>query len=124
VFDVDHEQRLRDLYAAFNGREIDAVLDALAEDVDWPNAWEGGRLRGRAAVREYWTRQWAEIDGRVEPVGFAVRPDGRVAVEVDQTVRDLNGALLSEGRVRHVYAFRAGLVTSMDVEEPESPTLG
>jgi ketosteroid isomerase-like protein len=121
---VDQEQRLRDLYAAFNGREIDAVLAALAEDVDWPNAWEGGRLRGRAAVRDYWTRQWAEIDGRVEPVGFAVRPDGRVAVEVDQTVRDLDGALLSESRVRHVYAFRDGLVASMDVEEPESPTLG
>ena len=121
---MDIEQRLRALYAAFNAREIDEVLAALAEDVDWPNAWEGGRLRGRAAVRDYWTRQWAEIDGRVEPVGFVSRPDGRVAVEVDQTVRDLEGALLSEGRVRHVYAFRAGLVVSMDVEQPDSPTLG
>jgi nuclear transport factor 2 (NTF2) superfamily protein len=114
---VETEQRLRALYAAFNAREIDAVLDALAEDVDWPNAWEGGRLRGRAAVRDYWTRQWAEIDGQVEPVEFATRPDGRVAIEIDQTVRDLNGTLLSEGRVRHVYAFaEAGLVTSMEVE--------
>ena len=120
---MDIEQRLRALYVAFNAREMDTVLAALAEDVDWPNAWEGGRLRGRAEVREYWTRQWAEIDGRVEPVGFATRPDGRVAVEVDQTVRDLEGALLSEGRVRHVWAFRAGLVVSMDVEEPESPSL-
>ena len=47
-----------------------------------------------------------------------------MAVEVEQTVRDLDGVLLSEGRVRHVWAFRAGLVASMDVEEPESPTLG
>ena len=121
---MEHEPRLRALYAAFNAREIDKVLAALAEDVDWPNAWEGGRLRGRAAVRDYWTRQWAEIDGRVEPVGFALRPDGRVAVAVDQTIRDLAGALLSEGRVRHVYAFRAGLVVSMYVEQPDSPSLG
>ena len=113
---MDSEQRLRALYAAFNAREIDKVLAALAEDVDWPNAWEGGRLRGREEVRGYWTRQWAEIDGRVEPVGFETRPDGRVAVEVDQTVRDLEGALLSEGRVRHVYAFRDGLVVAMEVE--------
>ena len=114
---MDIEQRLRALYVAFNAREIDAVLAALAEDVDWPNAWEGGRLNGREAVREYWTRQWAEIDGRVEPVGFETRPDGRVAVQVDQTVRDLEGALLSEGRVVHVYAFRDdGLVASMEVE--------
>jgi hypothetical protein len=54
----------------------------------------------------------------VDPVGFASLPDGRVAVEVDQTVRDRDGALLGEGRVRHVYAFRDGLVVSMDVEEP------
>ena len=121
---MEHEPRLRALYAAFNAREIDTVLAALADDVDWPNAWEGGRLRGRAEVRDYWTRQWAEIDGRVEPVGFTSLPDGRVAVEVEQTVRDLDGVLLSEGRVRHVWAFRAGLVASMDVEEPESPTLG
>jgi nuclear transport factor 2 (NTF2) superfamily protein len=114
---VDTEQRLRALYVAFNAREIDTVLAALHEDVDWPNAWEGGRLRGRAAVRDYWTRQWAEIDGQVEPVDFTALPDGRVAIEIDQTVRDLNGTLLSEGRVRHVYAFAEdGLVTSMEVE--------
>jgi len=51
------EERLRALYAAFNARDIDAVLAAMTEDVDWPNAWEGGRLSGRAAVRNYWTRQ-------------------------------------------------------------------
>jgi nuclear transport factor 2 (NTF2) superfamily protein len=114
---MTEEERLRTLYAAFNARELDTVLAALAEDVDWPNAWEGGRLQGRAAVRDYWTRQWAAIDGRVEPSDFEALPDGRVAVDVDQTVRDLDGALLSEGSVRHVYAFRDGLVTRMDVED-------
>jgi hypothetical protein len=114
---VDTEQRLRALYVAFNAREIDAVLAALDEDVDWPNAWEGGRVRGHAAVRDYWTRQWQEIDGRVEPV--AVRPldDGRVAVDVDQVVRALDGTLISEARVVHVYAISDGLIRRMDVED-------
>jgi uncharacterized protein YbjT (DUF2867 family) len=42
----DHrrEQRLPDLYASFNARDVDAVLAATAADVDWPNAWEGGRV--------------------------------------------------------------------------------
>ena len=115
---MDDEQHLRTIYAAFNARDIDAVLAALAEDVDWPNAWEGGRLRGREAVRAYWTRQWAEIDGRVEPVDIEALGDGRFAVDVAQTVRDLDGQLLSEGRVRHVYELREGLVVRMDVEEP------
>jgi ketosteroid isomerase-like protein len=111
------EELLKRLYAAFNERDIEAVLAHLDEGVDWPNAWEGGRLHGRDAVRDYWTRQWAEIDGYVEPAGFTARPGSAVAVDVRQTVRALDGALLSEGSVVHVYRFRDGLVTRMDVEE-------
>jgi hypothetical protein len=117
---VDAEQQLRALYVAFNARDIDAVLAALADDVDWPNAWKGGRLRGRDAVRSYWTRQWAEINPRVDPVDIAEMPDGRVAVEVEQKVLGLDGSVLGEGRVRHVYRLRDGFVARMDVEEPEA----
>lgn len=114
---MNYERELTALYAAFNARDIDAVLDGLTDDVDWPNAWEGGRLHGKEAVRSYWTRQWAEIDPRVEPVSFARRPDGAVAVEVQQVVRAHDGALVSESRVNHVYVLRGGLVTRMDVED-------
>jgi hypothetical protein len=34
-------------------------------------------------------------------------------------VRDLEGAVLSDGRVRHVYTMRDGLVVRMDIQEPE-----
>jgi ketosteroid isomerase-like protein len=105
------------MYAAFNARDIDALLEQMTPDVDWPNAWEGGRVHGHAEVRDYWNRQWSVIDPSVEPVAFNVRPDGRVAVEVDQLVRGSDGAVLSEGRVVHVYTFRDGLIARMDVEE-------
>jgi hypothetical protein len=114
---MDTEQRLRELYDAFNARDVDAVLAAVTDDVDWPNAWEGGRVHGKAAMRSYWTRQWAEIDPRVEPVEMAEREDGRVAVAVEQTVLDLDGGLIAKRSVRHVYAFEDGLVARMDVEE-------
>lgn len=52
-----------------------------------------------------------------EPMTFTPRPDGSMAVEVHQVARDLRGALLAEGRVLHVSAFRDGLVARMDVEE-------
>ena len=110
--------RLRTVYAAFNARDIDTILEHMTADVDWPNAWEGGRLKGREAVREYWTRQWAAIDPTVDPIGFTERPDGTIAVDVRQAVRDLDGGLVSEGQVVHVYAFRGDLVARMDVEEP------
>ncbi|MCU1677796.1 MAG: hypothetical protein JWM93_2554 [Frankiales bacterium] len=117
---MDYERRLRIIYSAFNARDIDAVLAAMADDVDWPNAWEGGRVQGHDAVRAYWTRQWAAIDPRVHPVGFSTRPDGRVAVDVHQVAHALDGALLGEGRVVHVYEFRDDLVTRMDVEESDA----
>jgi hypothetical protein len=114
---MDREERLRAVYAAFNARDVEAVLEAMTEDVDWPNAWEGGRVHGREGVRGYWTRQWAAIDPSVEPVGFSTRPDGSVAVDVDQAVRSLDGELVGEGRVVHVYTFDGDLVARMDVED-------
>src|SRR5215210_286785 len=117
---MSHEQRLRDTYAAFNARDMEHVLQQLTADVDWPNAWEGGRVAGHAAVREYWTRQWAQIDPHVEPVAFTTLPDGRVEVEVHQVVRGLDGTLLVEGTVLHTYSFRDGLVARMDVTERDA----
>jgi len=113
----DTADRLRALYRGFNARDIDAVISQMTSDVDWPNAWEGGRLSGHDAVRDYWTRQWSEIDPSVEPVEVTTRADGSVAVEVDQTVRALDGTVVAEGRVRHLYVLRDGLVARMDVEE-------
>lgn len=114
---MNADELLRSMYAAFNARDIDGVLAAMTEDVDWPNAWEGGRLVGHEPVRDYWTRQWAAIDPHVEPMEIGPRADGRVAVEVRQRVRDLDGEVLSDGNVVHVYEMRSGLVARMDVEE-------
>jgi ketosteroid isomerase-like protein len=116
---MDHEALLRRLYAAFNARDVDAVLAALHPDVDWPNAFEGGRVAGRDGVREYWTRQFTQIDPHVEPVGFSTDADGRVAVAVQQLVRTIDGEVLADRVVTHVYAFREGLVERMDVIEPD-----
>ena len=116
---TDTNDRFQRLYRAFNAREIDALLNEMTSDVDWPNAWEGGRLKGHESVRDYWTRQWSEIDPSVEPVDVVTRSDGAVAVEVAQTVRALDGSVIAENRVRHVYALRDGLIARMDVEELE-----
>jgi ketosteroid isomerase-like protein len=106
---------IRRAYEAFNARDLDAALALMAPDVDWPNAWEGGRVIGHDAVHEYWTRQWAEIDPRVEPVGVRELPDGRISVDVHQIVRSPAGELLADARVEHVYTVRDGLIARMEV---------
>ena len=102
-------------YAAFNARDVDAVLALMHADVDWPNGMEGGRVHGHRAVREYWTRQWGSIDPRVEPRAFATEADGRIAVDVRQVVRDRAGALLKDEMVQHVYRIEGGLIRSMEI---------
>ena len=110
-----YEELLRRAYEAFNARDVDAALALMHPDVDWPNGMEGGRVLGRAAVREYWTRQFEVIDSRVEPEGFTTDAEGRVVVDVHQVVRDTAGELLSDGRVEHVYTIRDGLVERMEI---------
>lgn len=113
------EALIQDLYAAFNARDADAVLANASPDVDWPNGWEGGRVSGQAAVRDYWARQWSEIDPTVEPTAFAALDDGRIAVTVHQTVRSLAGDVISDGTLIHTYTFDdAGRVSAMEISEP------
>jgi hypothetical protein len=112
---TDERAVLTRAYAAFNAREIDAVLAMMHQDVDWPNGWEGGRVRGHDQVREYWTRQWAAIDPTVEPTGFSTDREGRTVVTVHQVVRDLDGRVISDGVGVHVYRIEDGLIRSMEI---------
>jgi len=108
---------IENAYHAFNARDIDAALSLMHADVDWPNGWEGGRVRGHREIRDYWTRQWAAIDPHVEPVAFEVDEAGRTVVTVRQVVRDREGNVLSEGTVEHVYQIADGLIRSMELKE-------
>lgn len=90
-------------------------------EVDWPNAWEGGRVRGREAVAAYWARQFEQISSRVEPLGFTREEDGAIAVDVHQVVHDADsGEVVSDSRVVHRWWFEKGQVVRMDVVETES----
>jgi hypothetical protein len=104
-------------YAAFNARNIDAVLAMMHPDVDWANGMEGGRVQGHQGVRDYWERQWASIDPRVEPLRFTPDEVDRMVVDVHQVVRDLTGKVLSDQMVQHVYTIQDNLIQRMDIKK-------
>jgi hypothetical protein len=110
-----YRQVIEKAYEAFNARQIDAVLAWMDADVHWPNGWEGGYVHGHVGVRDYWTRQWQEIDPVVTPVEFQDEPDGRVRVRVHQHVKDVEGNVLFDGTVTHVYAFDKGKIKRMEI---------
>jgi ketosteroid isomerase-like protein len=109
------EAFLEQVYASFNARDIEAVLAALHEDVTWANGMEGGHVHGREAVRSYWTRQWATLDPHVEPTGYSIGAEGEIVVEVHQTVRDLQGTVLVDQMVGHIFRIDNGLITRFDI---------
>ena len=103
-------------YAAFNARDIDLAFSTMHPDVQWPKAFEGGYVSGYTAIRKYWTRQWTEINPRVEPVGFNKRENGTIETIVHQIVKDLEGNLIFDGTVKHIYTLQNGLLRRMDIE--------
>ncbi len=110
-------------YAAFNRRDIEAILALMSPDVDWPNGMEGGRLHGFGEVRAYWKRQWGILDPHVDPVRMEDDDTGNTVVEVHQVIRDLSGNILKDQIVQHVYSFREGLIERMDIRSPGTGTM-
>lgn len=111
----EHVERLKRLYDQFNARDMENLLAAMHEDVAWANGMEGGHIHGRDGVRAYWTRQWQMIDPHVEPVDFSSGPNGEIIVEVHAVVRDLDGNILDDKMVGHLFRVDNGLITRFDI---------
>ncbi len=107
---------IKKAYAAFNARDIDTALSTMHPDVQWSKAFEGGYASGHNEIREYWTRQWKEINPNVEPVGFNERQNGTLEILVHQLVKDLQDNIIFDGIVKHVYTLQEGLLRRMDIE--------
>ena len=114
---MSNEEIITYAYQAFNKRQIDQVLAFFDPEVDWPNGWEGGYVHGHEEVRNYWERQWAEINPTVEPTDFETSADGRFRVTVHQHVEDPTGIVLFSGSIYHIYTFENGLIRKMEISD-------
>ena len=112
----DEVELLKRLYDRFNARDMEALLATMHEDVIWANGMEGGYVYGHDGVREYWTRQWAILDPRVEPLDIKPDERGRWVVKVHQVVRDREGNVLVDTIVHHAYTIHDSLIAQMDIE--------
>lgn len=114
---ITREAMIRQMYDHFNARDAAALMKAMHDKVDWPNGWEGGRVLGKDAVKDYWLRQWMAINPAVKPTAFEELPDGRLRVTVHQVVTDKEGRVLDDRHVGHTYTFLDDRVSRMDIEE-------
>jgi hypothetical protein len=119
-----NQELISQVYSAFNQRDIDATLVLMSENVSWPKASEGGRVVGKQAIRDYWTRQWAEFDPHVEVLEVVDHEMGKTDVKVHQLVKNLKGDVLSDTELWHVYTIANGLIERMDIKEGEGSSEG
>ena len=121
---ADTRTIIEQAYSAFNHRNIDAALALMTEDVSWPRASEGGKIVGKEEIRAYWTRQWAEFDPHVEPLAITEDAVGKVRVRVHQLVKSLQGDLLADSEVLHVFTMNRGLIAAMDLGDEADAIAG
>ena len=110
-------EMIRNLYSAFNARDIETCLAGMQPNVEWPNGMEGGTVHGHDGVRAYWTRQWGMINSHVDPVKIEADGHGRIVVDVHQVVRELSGKVISDQMVEHIYSLENGLIRSMTIRK-------
>jgi hypothetical protein len=119
---ADTNRLIQQAYSAFNKRDIDGALALMTHDVSWPKASEGGKVVGKEEIRAYWTRQWGEFDPHVEPLAITEGDGGKVRVRVHQLVKSLQGEVLSDREVLHVFTVNTGLIAAMDLGDEADPT--
>ena len=121
---ADTKSTIEQAYSAFNKRDIDGALALMTPDVSWPKASEGGKVVGKEEIRGYWTRQWGEFDPHVEPLEMTKEDEGKTCVRVHQIVKSLQGDVLSDSEVLHVFTVKNGLIAAMDLGDEAHPSAG
>jgi hypothetical protein len=119
---ADTQTLIEQACSAFNKRDIDGALALMTQDVSWPKASEGGKVVGKEEIRAYWTRQWGEFDPHVEPLAITEGDGGEVRVRVHQLVKSLQGDVLSDSEVLHVFTVITGLIAAMDLGDEADST--
>jgi hypothetical protein len=121
---VETKTIIEQAYSAFNKRDIDGALALMTQDVSWPKASEGGKVVGKKEIRAYWTRQWGEFDPHVEPLAITEEDGSKIRVRVHQLVKSLQGDVLSDSEVLHLFTVKSGLIAAMDLGDKADSIAG
>jgi ketosteroid isomerase-like protein len=107
---------LREAYAAFNRRDMDAAVAGLDAQIEWSEPAEfpgGGAYHGREAVKGYLTQSranWAE--GASEPEQMIPVGD-RIVVMVNARFRLKRSEAWQDVKLADVYTVREGKIVAM-----------
>jgi ketosteroid isomerase-like protein len=91
----DTKRILEQAYAAFNTRDIDGALALMTHDVRWPKA-----------------------------LAMTDEVEDTIRVRVRQLVKSLQGNVLSDSEVLHVFTLNDGLISAMTLADEADRSAG
>ena len=106
-----------DSYEALNRGDVDAAMEALAEDAEWHESEalpETGVYRGRAAIRSFLTEflaSWESFHQEIEETTVA---GDRVAALIHLTATGRESSAEVDAHYAHVWQLRDGLGVRVD----------
>ena len=111
---ASREALLLQTVAHFNAGDLDAVLERLHPDVEWPDLASDQLMRGRDAVRAYWERQMRALRPELTPNEVVPAGDDVIMVNTQRAFERGNGnEMVPAMVVAHRYSFRDGLICRM-----------
>lgn len=116
----DRKTLLARLYAAFNDRDVGALIASMHPDVSWPNFLEGGRIEGRDALRAYWIDQFKLVTPEASPIEMRELSEDRVFVRLHYVIKALDGGgVWTDEITNNTFTFAGDEILRMDWGEPE-----
>lgn len=111
-----HERALlAQAYKAFNARDLAGLAAVLHPNARWPDSLEGGFVEGRAAVVDYFARQFDLMQLDARQVTVREEPPARIVLDIQHAVRSREGQLWSDTRTVLAYDFADGLIVEMSI---------
>ncbi len=107
-------ETIQGVYAAFGRGDIPAILEVLADDVDWEYGWESHEVpwlkprRGKQGALEFFQVAGAELEFLSFNVAHMVGDERLVVVVVDLEARvRATGKVIRERNEPHLWHFNA-----------------
>jgi NAD(P)-dependent dehydrogenase (short-subunit alcohol dehydrogenase family) len=113
----EHTDLIRSAYAAFNDRRIEAGVQLMEPEVDWPKVPEGGFVHGRDEVRRHWDEQFSRTNPQIQVEEVKERGNDCVEAHVRQIVRDTDGQKLADDRLVHVFTIANDRIARMEISD-------
>ncbi len=118
LLSYEHLELVRRGLAAFNDRDLDALLAPYADDAEWRlhgglDELVGTEVKGRDALRSF-LGDWIEnLGGRVEPEPL-LEADGRVVAIIRLASSGGASGAPTTQRIGQVYTFHSGQIRLVD----------